>query len=436
MDTTIGQVETDGEIFDLEDRCDGLGNRFHFAAVGRHARRRIDFGEALGRHARAHRAEARDRGEQRLRVDRLRACEDLGGRTGLDHVAAEHHDRAVGDFGHHAHVVGDEQHAHVFLALQFAQQVEDLGLDRYIECRRRFVGDQQFRTAGKCHGNHHALAHAAGELVRIFVQPRLGGRDAHPLHQPHGFSFGLAPRQAAMQNQRFGNLVADGEDRIERGHRLLEDHADRAAADLAHFGFACGKQILAVEQDPALGARASRRQEPHGGKRRDAFAGAAFTHDRHRLTGIDGQADVADDGLPSFRRLEGGRQVFDRQNRRGRFYCVGHDQLSFASRGSTRSRRPSPSNCRERTENTMARPGNTISHGALFMYSRPEASIVPQVGMSVETPTPRKERLASASMAEAKTKVACTRMGDARLRRTWRSRICHVAKPMATAASL
>src|SRR5690606_4450570 len=148
------------------------------------------------------------------------------------------------------------------------------------------------------------------------------------------------------------------------------------------------------------------------------------------------QVDIADDGVPAFRRLERGRQVFDRKHRPNGGRGIGHDQLSLARRGSTKSRRPSPSNCRERTEKTMARPGNIISHGALFMYSRPEASIVPQVGMSVETPTPRKERLASASIAEAKTKVACTRIGEARLSRTWRVRICQVGRPIATAASI
>ena len=46
-------------------------------------------------------------------------------------------------------------------------QIEDLGLDRDVERRRRLVGDQQLRLVGERHRDHHALAHAAGELVRI-----------------------------------------------------------------------------------------------------------------------------------------------------------------------------------------------------------------------------------------------------------------------------
>jgi hypothetical protein len=37
-----------------------------------------------------------------------------------------------------------------------------------------------------------------------------------------------------VQAQRLGDLVADGEHRVERGHRLLEDHRDAVAADRAH----------------------------------------------------------------------------------------------------------------------------------------------------------------------------------------------------------
>ena len=36
-----------------------------------------------------------------------------------------------------------------------------------------------------------------------------------------------------MDPQRLGHLLADGEHRIERAHRLLEDHADAGAADAA-----------------------------------------------------------------------------------------------------------------------------------------------------------------------------------------------------------
>ena len=66
-------------------------------------------------------------------------------------------------------------------ALQLAHQVEDLRLDGDVERGGRLVGDQQCRFAEQRHRDHHALAHAARELVRVLVEALLGGRDAHAL---------------------------------------------------------------------------------------------------------------------------------------------------------------------------------------------------------------------------------------------------------------
>ena len=53
---------------------------------------------------------------------------------------------------------------------------QDLGLDRHVERGGRLVGDQQVGVPRERHRDHHALAHAAGELVRVVVEP--GGRRA------------------------------------------------------------------------------------------------------------------------------------------------------------------------------------------------------------------------------------------------------------------
>ena len=64
--------------------------------------------------------------------------------------------------------------------VQSDHQVEDLRLDRHVERGRRLVGDQHLGIAGQRDRDHHALAHAAGELMRIGVDPVLGGRNARP----------------------------------------------------------------------------------------------------------------------------------------------------------------------------------------------------------------------------------------------------------------
>ena len=49
------------------------------------------------------------------------------------------------------------------LAFQVVDQLEDLGLDGHVEGRGRLVGDEQLGPGRRGHGDHHALAHAAGE---------------------------------------------------------------------------------------------------------------------------------------------------------------------------------------------------------------------------------------------------------------------------------
>src|SRR3546814_17068634 len=47
---------------------------------------------------------------------------------------------------------------------------QHLRLNGDIERGGRLVRQQQLRPAGQRHGDHHPLAHAAGELVRVVVQ--------------------------------------------------------------------------------------------------------------------------------------------------------------------------------------------------------------------------------------------------------------------------
>ena len=70
--------------------------------------------------------------------------------------------------------------------LQLAQQLEDLRLDRDVERGRRLVGDDERGVHHERHRDHDALAHAAGELVRILVRALRGRRDADGLEHLDG----------------------------------------------------------------------------------------------------------------------------------------------------------------------------------------------------------------------------------------------------------
>ena len=89
------------------------------------------------------------------------------GRRLLDELAAVHHRDHVGVPGDDAEVVGDEDDRHVAVLALLLDQVEDLRLHRHVERRGRLVGEQHRRAAGERDGDHHALAHAARQLVRV-----------------------------------------------------------------------------------------------------------------------------------------------------------------------------------------------------------------------------------------------------------------------------
>ena len=128
--------------------------------------------------------------------------------------------------------------AHAVLGLQADQQIEDLLLDGDVERGGRLVGDQQLGIAGDGHGDHDALALAARHLVREGPQPlgRVGNADLRQQLDGAGAARGAV--HAHVEAQHLLDLEADGEAGIEAGHRLLEDHRDVLADDLAPLGAA------------------------------------------------------------------------------------------------------------------------------------------------------------------------------------------------------
>ena len=94
-------------------------------------------------------AEARDRGEQALRVRVMRLGVDGVDVGPLDDLAGVHHDDLVGHLGDHAQVVGDEHDRHLVLLAQRLHELEDLGLDRDVERGGRLVGDEQLRVRAR-----------------------------------------------------------------------------------------------------------------------------------------------------------------------------------------------------------------------------------------------------------------------------------------------
>src|SRR5262249_40037192 len=147
-----------------------------------------------------------DRREQRARVRVPRLAEQALRLALLDDLAEVHHRDAVGEVADHAEVVGDEEVGEAELALEVAQEVQDLRLDRDVERRGRLVADEHARADGERARDADALALPARELVRI--APDLPGIEAHELEE-------LAHAPRALRIVR-----ADAEDLHALRHRV------------------------------------------------------------------------------------------------------------------------------------------------------------------------------------------------------------------------
>lgn len=60
-------------------------------------------------------------------------CKYIFHLTFLNDPAGVHYSNAVGDLGNHAKIMSDQENRHIHIFLQLFEQVQDLGLDRYIQ---------------------------------------------------------------------------------------------------------------------------------------------------------------------------------------------------------------------------------------------------------------------------------------------------------------
>ena len=240
-------------------------------------------------------AEQRDRRQQRLGVRVLRRREGLLHGAALDDLAGVHHRDLVDHLRHDAEVVGDQEDRHAELLAEVLHQLEDLGLHGDVERRRGLVGDQELGVAAQRHADHHALAHAAGHLVRVVAHPLLGGRDPDEPHHLERARLRLLVADVLVEPDRLGDLLADREDRVERGHRLLEDHRDVVAADLRHLVLVERREVLTVEDDVRAGLDATGRvDELHDRERGHGLAAPGLTDDAERAALRDREVDAVD----------------------------------------------------------------------------------------------------------------------------------------------
>ena len=175
---------------------------------------------------------------------------------------------------------------------QALEQRNDLRLDGDVERGGGLVGHDELGLGRERERDHHALAHAAAELVRVLLDALLGSRNARFLQQLDGALAGflLAHRQVGADG--LDELPADRVQRVQRSQRVLEDGADLAAADAAHLLAAEVVDALAFEADLAAGHAAGGLEQADDGRARERLAGPGFTDHAQDLAGLDGKRDV------------------------------------------------------------------------------------------------------------------------------------------------
>ncbi len=295
----------------------------------------------------AGRQAARHGVQQLARVGVPRAFQDARGCAGFQHFAVLHDNHAFGVARHHRQVVADHQHRRVVFAGQVHHQFQHVALHHGVQRGGGLVGNQQRRLQQHYRGQHHALAHAAGKLVRPSVHRPFRVADAHAAQHFKNTLAALRGRhRAAMQFQAFVQLPADGHGRVQRRHGFLEHHADAGAAQLAqHCRLGLG-DIHAFEQDGPARHHQRRGRQAHDGARGLRLAAARLAHDADHFARGNVKRHSADDlaaALP-----DGQRQV------RYGYQCAHCTPLM---RGSRRSRTASPNRLMPSSASAMARPG-------------------------------------------------------------------------------
>ena len=115
---------------------------------------------------------------------------------------------------------------------QLLEQLEDLRLDGHVERGGRLVGDQQPRLAGQRHRDQRPLPHAAGELVRVLLQPpvRVGDADLRRAGRAASVVGLLAVDVLGAARSTSVTWMPIGTTGFSERQRVLEDHRDVAAA--------------------------------------------------------------------------------------------------------------------------------------------------------------------------------------------------------------
>ncbi len=197
--------------------------------------------------------------------------------------------------------------------------------------------------------------------MRITVEEgrRLGQMDGVHLLRRDIAPYPLAAMAEALQ--MLGELLADGQHRVERRHRLLRNEGDILAQESPVSLVRQGHEIGAAEFERARRHVEDARQEPRDDAADHALAGARFADQAQHLAGAELEIDVAQrlDIAPADTR--------GKAERAGGENGHASTRLSCRRRGSSVRRSPSPSRLKPSTVMKMASTGSTSDQTDWYM---------------------------------------------------------------------
>ena len=188
-------------------------------------------------------------------------------------------------------------------------------------------------------GDHHALAHAAGELVRVVPDPVGGPRHLDQVEQLDRPAARVAAADAAPHPQHLGELVAHRVHRVEGGESVLEHHRHVFAGVGAALLGRQRQHVGAAEPDRAPRHPRRRAEQPHHGERADRLAAAGLADDRQRAPGRHGVGQAVDGVEHAVARAELDGEVVDLEQRRRGLVAASSSLTAASGRGRRAARR-------------------------------------------------------------------------------------------------
>src|SRR6185369_12683551 len=218
----------------------------------------------------------------------LRVAQDIFDRPLLYNLAVLHDNNAVTEGANDLEVVRNEQVAQPLLALQFPQQLDDLGLHGKVERRGWLVEQDEFWLHRDGAGDGDALALAAGKLMRKTAEDVVWHAGIAQ-RLPHAIEPLPAVAAQIVDDQAFLDDLPHRHARIERGERILENDL-HAAAQWPHLLPIALVDAFAVETDDAALVRDEADQRlPESG-----FARAGLADKAERFVLVQFEAQIVD----------------------------------------------------------------------------------------------------------------------------------------------